>query len=156
MDAISLLEKEHRTVKRLLAELEAAKQAGERGELFRQVRDDLEAHETIEEEIFYPALREHPKAKEMVLESLVEHHVVDRLLGELDGMQPSDEMFPPKAQVMKENVEHHIGEEESELFAKARQDFDRRELEELGDRMARRRTELGRDGGRQGGKEAKR
>jgi hemerythrin-like domain-containing protein len=146
MDALTLLEKEHTTVKGLLRDLEGAEKPTEREKLFKQVYEDLKAHEIIEEEIFYPALREHPKAKDIVLESLVEHDVVDRLMGELKKMKGSDEMFPAKAKVMKENVEHHIEEEEGEMWRKARQVFDKQELEELGARMTRRRIELDRDG----------
>ncbi len=97
-------------------------------------------HEVIEEEIFYPALREHPKAKDIVLEAYEEHDVVTRLMSELDGMEPTDEMFGAKATVMAENIEHHIEEEEGEMFPQARQVFDRDELVELGERMAQRKV----------------
>jgi hemerythrin-like domain-containing protein len=99
---------------------------------------ELTVHEIIEEEIFYPALKEHPKAKEIVLEGYEEHHVVDEIMGELEGLDPTDEAFGPKAKVMAENIEHHIEEEEGEMFTQARQVFDADELAELGERMARR------------------
>ena len=70
-------------------------------------------HERIEEEIFYPALKAHPKAKEIVLEGFEEHHVVDEIMGELEATPVTDEQWAAKFKVLKENIEHHIQEEES-------------------------------------------
>jgi hemerythrin superfamily protein len=79
MDAISLLKDDHEKMKKLLSELESTTERGvkTRRDLFTKVKRELTVHETIEEEIFYPALKEHPKAKEIVLEAYEEHHVVD-------------------------------------------------------------------------------
>ncbi len=151
MDALTLLKNDHDEVKRLLARLEGLgdEAAAERGQLFGEVKADLTVHEIIEEEIFYPALKEHPRAKDIVLEGIEEHNVVDTLLGELSSLPLDDETWAPKAKVMKENVEHHIGEEEGEMFDKARQVFETSELEDLGTRMEERRrsalAEVGRD-----------
>ena len=143
MNAITMLEADHKKVKALLADLEKTTERGvrTRQELFERIRDELTVHEVIEEEIFYPALKEHPRAKDMVLEAFEEHHVVDRLLGELAALAPDDETWGAKAKVMQENLEHHIEEEEGEMFPKARRVFDAAELEELGARMAARRKE---------------
>lgn len=140
MDALTLLKQDHDEVKKLLNEIKETTDRAEktRGELFSRIKQDLTVHEIIEEEIFYPALKEHPKAREIVLEGYEEHDVVSRLMGELDGMDPTDERFGPKAKVMAENVEHHIEEEESQMFKQARQVFDADELAELGERMAQR------------------
>ena len=140
MNAIDLLKDDHDRIKPLLNELKETTERAEktRSELFSRIKQELMIHEIIEEEIFYPTLKEHPKAKEIVLEGYEEHDVVSRLMGELDGMEPTDERFGPKAKVMAENIEHHIEEEEGEMFKQARQVFDANELEELGDRMARR------------------
>ena len=141
MDAITMLKTDHDKVKRLLNELETTTERGvkTREELFATIKGELSVHETIEEEIFYPALKSHPKAKDIVLEGYEEHHVVDLVMAELEGLDVSDESWGAKATVMKENVEHHIEEEEGEMFKQARQVFDRRELDELGARMAERR-----------------
>jgi hemerythrin-like domain-containing protein len=138
MDALTLLKEDHDRIKPLLAELKETTDRAEktRGDLFSRIKAELTVHEIIEEEIFYPTLRDHPKAKEIVLEGYEEHDVVSRLMGELDGMAATEERFGPKAKVMAENVEHHIEEEEGEMFKVARQVFDRDELEELGERMA--------------------
>ena len=138
MDAIALLKEDHDKVKKLLDELETTTERGvkTRAELFSTIKGELTIHELIEEEIFYPELKAHPKARDIVLEGYEEHHVVDLLMGELESLDVSDETWGAKAIVMKENIEHHIDEEEGEMFAKARQVFDRQELIDLGERMA--------------------
>jgi len=142
MDAIQLLKADHDKVKKLLTELESTTERAikTRTELFETIKTELTVHEVIEEEIFYPALKEHPKAKDIVLEGYEEHHVVDTLMGELEALPVDDETWGAKAKVMQENIEHHIEEEEGEMFAKARQVFDRAELVELGERMAERKA----------------
>ena len=110
-------------------------------ELFARLKSELTVHEIIEEEIFYPTLKQHPKAKEIVLEGYEEHNVVDTLMSELEALDVDDETWGPKAKVMIENIEHHIEEEEGDMFQKARQVFDRDELEQLGKAMETRKTE---------------
>jgi hemerythrin-like domain-containing protein len=95
----------------------------------------MEVHERIEEEIFYPALKAHPKARDIVLEGFEEHHVVDEIMGDLGNTDVDNETWAAKFKVMKENIEHHIEEEEGEMFAQARQAFDEAELEDLGAKM---------------------
>jgi hemerythrin HHE cation binding domain-containing protein len=131
-------------VKRILNDLDSTTERGvkTRQELFAKVRQELEVHEAIEEEIFYPALKEHPKAKELVLEAYEEHHVVDTVMAEIAVVPFEDETWGAKLTVMKENVEHHIEEEEGEMFKQARQVFSTEELKELGDRMRARKDEL--------------
>jgi len=142
MDAIALLKADHDKVKQLLAELESTTERGvkTRTELFATIKGELTVHEIIEEEIFYPELKAHPKAKDIVLEGYEEHHVVDLLMGELESLPVDDETWGAKAVVMKENVEHHIEEEEGEMFKAARSVFDRAELDDLGERMAARKV----------------
>ena len=137
MDAIKLLKDDHRKVKKLLEEVDSTTERGvkTREELFGKIKSEMEVHEAIEEEIFYPALKEHPKAKDIVLEGYEEHHVVDEIMGELAVTAFDDERWGAKASVMKENIEHHIEEEEGEMFTKARQIFSADELEEMGARM---------------------
>jgi len=147
MDAIALLKADHDKVKKLLNELETTTERGvkTRSELFATIKGELTVHEIIEEEIFYPELKAHPKARDIVLEGFEEHHVVDVLMGELEQLDVTDESWGAKAIVMKENIEHHIEEEEGEMFAKARQVFDRAELNDLGERMAARKTSAQRE-----------
>jgi hemerythrin-like domain-containing protein len=144
MNAISLLEEDHRKMKKLLSELESTTERGvkTREELFATVKEELTVHETIEEEIFYPALKEHPKTKEITLEAYEEHHVVDMVMAEIEGVAYDDEKWGAKFKVMKENIEHHIEEEEKEMFKQARQALEESQLEALGERMKARKDEL--------------
>jgi hemerythrin-like domain-containing protein len=144
MSAISLLKRDHDNLKGLLRELEPTTERAvkTRTELFARIKQELTVHEAIEEEIFYPTLKQHPRAKEIVLEGYEEHNVVDTLMSELEALPVDDETWGAKASVMIENIEHHIEEEEGEMFTKARQVFDEQELDELGNVMAERKAEL--------------
>ena len=137
MDAIAMLKADHDKVKELLTQLESTTVRGvkTRTELFATIKGEMVVHEIIEEEIFYPELKAHPKAKDIVLEGYEEHHVVDLLMGELEALDVSDESWGPKALVMKENIEHHIEEEEGEMFRIARSVLSRAEREQLGARI---------------------
>jgi hypothetical protein len=141
MDAIAMLENEHRQMRKLLGELEATTDRAikTRQDLFATIKGELTLHEVIEEEIFYPELKAHPRAEDFVLEGYQEHHVVDLLMGELEDLDVGDETWGPKAKVMQENVEHHMEEEEGDMFKQARRVFDKAELEDLGRRMEERR-----------------
>ncbi|HWL65553.1 MAG TPA: hemerythrin domain-containing protein [Actinomycetota bacterium] len=143
-NAIELLETDHKKVKKLLEQGDDTTENAvkTRTELLGKIKTEMEIHEAIEEEIFYPALKEHPKAKEIVLEGYEEHHVVDKILGELGDTSVEDERWGAKFSVMKENIEHHIEEEEGDMFKRARDIFSKEELETLGERMEARKKEL--------------
>jgi hypothetical protein len=144
MDALKMLEDDHKKVKKLLEELDSTTERGEktREELFAKIKSELLVHERLEEELLYPTLEEHPKSKEVALEGYEEHHVVNEIMGELEETPVTDEKWGAKASVMKENIEHHIKEEEEDMFTKARQIFDKDDLEKLGERMEARKKEL--------------
>lgn len=116
--ATALLREDHRAVRRMFGDFEELESAAEKAALLRKIRKELEIHAMIEEEIFYPALSElgDEDVRELLKEAFEEHDVVKTLLGELEGMDPSDERFAAKVTVMAENVEHHAEEEENELF----------------------------------------
>jgi hypothetical protein len=137
MDALTLLKNDHEELNK---HLEAGEDTTERAVKTRAAILDtvstlLMAHERIEEEIFYPALKEHPNAKDLVLEGYQEHHVFDVLVDELQNLVENDERWGAKFKVLKENIAHHVEEEEGEMFAAARKVFSERELEALGERM---------------------
>jgi hemerythrin-like domain-containing protein len=136
-DAIKLLETDHRRLEDLLktGEETTARAVKARTEILKTITTELTAHELIEERVLYPALKSHAEAKEIVLEGYQEHHVADVVLKELHGLRPSDERWGAKFKVFKENIEHHIEEEEGEMFKKAREIFDREALTSLGERM---------------------
>ncbi|HVL32490.1 MAG TPA: hemerythrin domain-containing protein [Actinomycetota bacterium] len=137
MDALRLMEQDHIEVKGLLEQLGRTDEDAEetREQIFTELRQQLEAHETMEEEVFYPSLVEHPKAREVVLEGYEEHHAVDLLLEDIADVPYEGEEWTAKFKVIRENIEHHIEEEEGEMFSRARNVFSDEELEELGGEM---------------------
>ena len=144
MDALQLLTEDHDHVKKMLEELDDTTERAikTREQTFAKLESELEVHEAIEEEIFYPALKEHSKTRDIALEGYEEHHVVDTVIAEMGDVPVSDETWTAKFAVMKENLEHHIEEEEQDMFPKARKVFDQQELDQLGERMATRKEAL--------------
>jgi hemerythrin superfamily protein len=135
VNALELMKADHDRMKDLLEEALDADEPRERVELLHKIRAELMAHERMEEDVFYPALRSNADAKQIVLEGYEEHHVVDLILDELlDTPEESDE-WKAKLKVLQENIEHHIEEEEGEMFKKARQVFEAEMLEHLGAMM---------------------
>jgi hemerythrin superfamily protein len=139
MDAITLLKQDHKAVNALFQKFESAGDRAHvtKGDLAHRIVRDLSVHAAIEEQIFYPAVREQIKdAVPEVLESLEEHHVVKWLCSEIDSLTPEDERFDPKMTVLIESVRHHVDEEESTLFPQVREAFERSRLIELGAEMS--------------------
>jgi hemerythrin-like domain-containing protein len=134
MDAFSLLKEDHRKVEELFEQLESASgQAKMR--VFEQIKTELELHTHIEETIFYPALEEPKQTHDLTLEAYEEHDVVKKLLQELSRAKSANEEWEAKAKVLQENVEHHVEEEENELFPKASKALGSEEIETLGEQM---------------------
>jgi hemerythrin superfamily protein len=139
MDAITLLKKDHKTVSDLFERFDELGDGAhvQKREIVDRIIRELSIHAAIEETAFYPTAREvSDDVEEAVLESLEEHHVVKWLLSELEGMDPSHERFDAKVTVLKESVEHHVEEEEQEWFPKLRKALGQRELDELGEVLA--------------------
>lgn len=136
-DAIEILEREHRRFEELLKQGEdSTEQAHKtRRELLATLTRELNAHELMEETVLYPALQAHPETRDVVLEGFQEHHVADVIVRELHDVAPNDEVWGAKFKVLKENIEHHIQEEEGNMFRFARGIFSREELRDLGARM---------------------
>ncbi len=143
-DAIKLLEKDHRRFEQLLKQGEETTENAVKGrtELLKTITAELNVHELIEEKILYPALRLHPEAKDIVLESFQEHHVADQLVTELHKLEKDDEKWGAKFKVLKENVTHHISDEENKLFPVARGVLEKEELLALGAKMRALRSQL--------------
>ncbi len=148
MNAIELLKKDHRTVESLFESFEKAKEKDEgtsKAELFASIKEELDVHAQVEEEIFYPAFdqaAEKEDDKELVLEAGEEHKQVKTLLAELESLGPDDETFDAKMKVLKDNIEHHVEEEEGEMFPHAQKQLDSDRLEELGQQIAARKEQL--------------
>jgi hemerythrin superfamily protein len=139
MDAITLLKEDHRTVEKLFKQFEKTTEraSATRKKLVREIITELSVHAAIEEQVFYPAVRQLVSDQEdMALESIEEHHVVKWILSELDGRDPGDERFEPKVTVLIELVRHHVEEEEQELFPAVRSALKRKTLNEIGDALA--------------------
>lgn len=147
MDAIALLKQDHVLVKELLSSLAetTTRAVKKRGELLQQIAVNLKAHTTIEEEIFYPAFKSAGQKDEakMYFEALEEHRAAeDLVLPDLLNTDPSTDQFSGRAKVLKELIEHHIEEEESEMFKDAKKLLSKGQLTELGQTMAARKEAL--------------
>lgn len=136
MKATDLLKKQHKEVKGLFKKMDKTEDARGRRQLMEQIGQALQLHTRIEEEIFYPAVRglETRKAQEMIAEAFEEHHVVKLVLEELPNVDPEDERFEAKMTVLSELIEHHVEEEEGEMF-KAAERLGDDELKALGEQM---------------------
>jgi hemerythrin-like domain-containing protein len=136
MRATDLLKRQHKKVKGLFEKIQSTDNPRMRRQLMSEIARDLQAHTVIEEEIFYPAVRglETRKVEAMVVEAYEEHHVVKLVLADLPKVNPEDERFEAKMTVLSELVEHHVEDEEKEMF-KLAQKLGKDELEELGEQM---------------------
>lgn len=134
MDAFNLLKADHRKVEKLFSQLESARgQAKLR--VFEQIKTELDLHTHIEEKIFYPALEKPKQTHDLTLEAYEEHDVVKKLLKELSRARTVTDEWEAQAKVLQENVEHHVEEEENELFQKAESALGEEEIEALGEQM---------------------
>jgi hemerythrin-like domain-containing protein len=137
MTATDLLKKQHRQVEKLFKQAENTEDAKGRRQVMEQIVAALKLHTKIEEEIFYPAVREvgTSKAEEMIDEAFEEHHVVDLVLAELPKVDPQDDRFEAKMTVLSELIEHHVEEEEGEMFPMAEKKLGAERIKELGQQM---------------------
>ncbi|MGD0118217.1 MAG: hemerythrin domain-containing protein [Candidatus Binatus sp.] len=144
-DAITLLKADHAAVKKLFAQEEKATNHDEKKQkIFDQIKDALTVHATIEEEIFYPAVKkarsEH--VKDEVREGYEEHKQIKALLAQIADITPADETWDMKVKVLKEDVEHHVKDEETEMFPDARKFLGEKRLMELGTELEARKQYL--------------
>src|SRR3954462_3869524 len=141
MDALTLLEQDHQKVKKLMGEIEKTTERGvkTRQQLFNKLVENLTIHEKIEEQIFYPAVKERATSKqleELVTESYEEHHFVDVVKAEIENTPFESEEWAAKFKVMMENIEHHaFEEEEGKMFPKVRPAFKNDDREDMGMQM---------------------
>jgi hemerythrin superfamily protein len=143
MNAFTLLKNDHEKVAGLLDKLEGTTERAlkTREELFTQLKSELDIHAEIEEKIFYPVLEKADETRDITLEAFEEHRLVKQLLGELEAGAKDDEQWTAKFTVLKENIEHHVEEEEGEMFKKARKVLSEEEIETLGTRMEKAKSE---------------
>jgi hemerythrin-like domain-containing protein len=143
-DPIELLKTDHRRFENLLKEGEATTERAKktRRQILTSLTSELNVHEALEEKIFYPALQPHAEAHDLVLESFQEHHVADQIVKELHEVDKDDEQWGAKFKVLKENVEHHISEEENKLFPVAKGVLGSDQLLALGKEMRKLKSQL--------------
>ena len=139
-DAIALLKADHVAVSQLFAEYEKTRSIANKKALVAQICTALSVHAQIEEEIFYPAVKAALKDKLLVPEATVEHAGVKSLIAQLEGAEPDGEMYDAKVKVLSEYIKHHVNEEQSEMFPKAKASS--LDMIELGARLAARKADL--------------
>jgi hemerythrin superfamily protein len=137
MNVFKLLKADHKKVAGILEKIDATTERGvkTREELFTQLKTELDVHAHIEETMFYPELEKADETHDITLEAFEEHRLVKQLLGELEKMDKGDEQWTARFTVLKENVEHHVEEEEGEMFPKARKVLSEQQAETIGTRM---------------------
>jgi len=133
MTIFESLKADHEKVAGIFERLEPTTERGvkTRMELFARLKTELDAHANLEETVLYPALLEYEETREIALEGVEEHRVVKKLLAELASMPVDNEQWKAKLTVLKENVEHHVEEEEGEMFKSARQVLSREKINDL-------------------------
>jgi hemerythrin superfamily protein len=137
-DAVALLQRQHDEIRSRFEEFDglSSRASKKKDELVKSIITDLVKHAEIEEQVFYPAVRDELEGLEDELdEDLEEHHAAELLLSELDGVSSDAPRFDAKVKVLQENVLHHMEEEESDLFPKVRDGLDERRRRELGGAM---------------------
>ncbi len=139
MNAIEILKEDHQMAMSLIAELETADdQAGTdptQTETFNKLQQALKLHTRMEEEIFYPALESFAETKDMVGEAYKEHDQVDQLLAQLSALAPNEEDFQDTLAELRADIEHHVEEEENEMFPQAEELLGQTRLAEMGRQM---------------------
>ena len=132
MDAIELLKDDHKKVEKIFTAMESK---DDRQRLFPELDRELSVHAEIEEKIFYPAAKEAEPTRDLVLESIEEHKQIKMVLADLEQTDKTTDEWGAALNVLKEDVMHHVGEEEDELFPKVRKILSKEQLEDLGSRM---------------------
>jgi hemerythrin superfamily protein len=135
MNALELLKQQHDEVKALFEQFERTEDSDEKDTIVQELSDNLAAHAAIEEKIFYPAAFA-GSTKELLQEAVEEHLAAKRIIADLLDLTAEDESFDAKVKVLKEQIEHHIQEEEGQLFKKVRKELDESTLEALGEQMS--------------------
>jgi len=146
MEITRLLHEDHQRVQQLFHKY-GTDRGHQKKAIFEEIKNELAVHSQVEEEIFYPALRQarSSKAEDLVTEAMNEHQGIDDIIEELDGMSPQDGAFDVKVKELEQLVVHHVEEEESEVFEQVRLVFSTEALKDLGAQATRRKRELERE-----------
>ena len=139
-DAIAILKADHKLVSGLFEDFESARAATRKRKIVSEICQELTIHARVEEEIFYPAVKQALKDAELIPEAQVEHESLKMLISQVEGVEPDGEMYDARVKVMSEYVKHHVKEEQNEMFPKARET--KLDMVELGALMLQRKEEL--------------
>ena len=150
-DATALLKQDHQKVSRLFEQFERARDASQKLEIFTNIKNELTVHATIEEEIFYADLerQREDRLHEQLQEAHQEHDEVKQMLARAEGLEGDSAELEELARSIKESVEHHVQEEETEMFPRAREVYSAAQLREIGGRLEARKKELVEEGMRE-------
>ena len=141
MNAIKMLKQQHREVSKLFKQLEGSRSDEKRQSTFEEIADALAVHAAIEERHFYPAVKRQ-QTEDILLESVEEHLQIKRVIADLLDLDPSDASFAAKVKVLQDDVEHHVEEEEKDLFPKVKKLLDAEELASIAAEMQEMQAEL--------------
>jgi hemerythrin superfamily protein len=137
MDAIEALSKDHRAVYQLFEQIEKTDNRGvqNRTQLFQELRRELELHTQVEETIFYPEMKKYEATRNLVGEALDEHGEVKQMLQQIGRLSAEDEQWSELINELKLAVQHHVREEEGQIFPAARKELDQTRIDELGQQI---------------------
>jgi hemerythrin-like domain-containing protein len=134
MDCFELLKQDHDEVTQLLKQCKEAGADNKKGkEAFKKLARSLAVHAKVEEILFYPKFQDEEELSSLIEEAYEEHHAVEEMLQEMAQMSPGDEEWESKLKELKQNIEHHVKEEEGELFPKASKLLSKEEVADLGE-----------------------
>lgn len=139
-DAVAMLKADHKKVTELFEEFEKTQSSSKKAALVAEICTELTVHAQLEEEIFYPAVKEALRDDELVPEATVEHATVKDLIAQVKDVEPDGEDYDAKVKVMSEYVKHHVKEEQNEMFPKAQKT--KLDMVALKDQMTARKEEL--------------
>lgn len=139
-EATALLRADHKAVNDLFEQYEHTRSTGKKKEIVAQICTELTVHAQIEEDIFYPSVKQALKDKELIPEAIVEHAALKDLIAQIEGVEPDGEMFDAKVKVLSEYVKHHVKEEQNEIFPLVKKS--ELDLVALGKELSQRKEEL--------------
>jgi hemerythrin superfamily protein len=139
-EATALLRADHKAVSELFTAYEKTRSPARKMQIVSKICTELSVHAQVEEEIFYPAVKAALKDKTLIPEAVVEQATMKHLIAQVEGVTPDGEMFDAKVKVLSEYVKHHVKEEHTEMFPKARKT--KLDMLALGSQMAVRKAEL--------------
>lgn len=136
LNALILLKQDHKTVNELLKQIfDSTEDIKEKEKLFDEVIFLIKTHKLLEEKYFYPILKQHEKIKMLTLEAYEEHALVDELLKKLEKEDCNTDEWCAKFKIMKELIEHHVKEEENDIFPLVKKHISDEQLHEMGEKM---------------------